>query len=247
MSESEDEKSIAQNPGTPPEKLRSLLKNTLEEEQKQFEKGQKELAESEGERYRLGLGYMYRSEILKFIAKNTNTPPDAFESLSRFNPPFTFRHPADSPTMWSDDDYTGVINVWTHKSECHYNNIYAIHHAVASNPSTPPEVLSFLSKDGDPNIRAAVAKNKNTPPDALAILKTDQVEWVRNGMSQEEYLQERRIAYRKEKYWKAFWECFPWSGGILGAICGLVGCAVSHGSDGGAFGGILVGTVLGGL
>ena len=42
--------------------------------------------------------------------------------------------------------------------------------AVAGNPSTPPEVLAALAKDGDAMVRARVADNPHTPPEALSRL-----------------------------------------------------------------------------
>lgn len=46
--------------------------------------------------------------------------------------------------------------------------------ATASDPTTPPDTLSWLSEHGSPHIRTLVARNNSTPPEACARLVYDE-------------------------------------------------------------------------
>jgi hypothetical protein len=61
-----------------------------------------------------------------------------------------------------------------------------VRYGVAYNPNTPPEVLTQLSKDKDSDIRWNVAHNPNTPPEVLTQLskdKDEEVRWAVAGIS----------------------------------------------------------------
>jgi len=45
---------------------------------------------------------------------------------------------------------------------------------LASNPNTPPEILTILARDEDEVVRRRVADNPNTPPEILTILARDE-------------------------------------------------------------------------
>ena len=51
--------------------------------------------------------------------------------------------------------------------------------AVASNPSTPPDILTRFANDEDSSVRYRVARNPSTPPEALTHLANDEDEEVR--------------------------------------------------------------------
>jgi hypothetical protein len=53
---------------------------------------------------------------------------------------------------------------------------------VATNPSTPPEVLVKLSGDEKYTVRGEVATNPSTPPEVLVKLSGDEVEYVRRAV-----------------------------------------------------------------
>src|SRR5207237_932443 len=94
-----------------------------------------------------------------------------------------------------------------------------IRRIIAGNPNTPPSVLSYLSKDSDPDVhtpiaenpnsplgtlerlarcksakvRAAVAENVNVSPDILTVLEADRDDDVRYSLAENPHLPEELL------------------------------------------------------
>ena len=186
-SNAEVRSAVAKNKSSPPDVLRQLAKDRAEV-------GGKIMSN------------ITRVPICCYVAQNESTPPDTLDELSkdlnadvRESVAWNKSAPVDALRRLSK---TGISETSKEASnpnfiERFYQNALnrspsllnsdisvLIRSGVASNESTPPDILRQLSKDPDGKVRSYVAKNKSTPLDVLMQLAKDSDEAVQSTLAE---------------------------------------------------------------